>query len=113
MELPIGADHGQGAQAVLTQQIQGFGDRPVRGDTDEVAHHRVSDLRRDVRKEIRLGNAELLQDKADPLVERTAAGRAHILFAQSTFQLGVGHSRADRIHVGVAVSDDDRFHSRV
>jgi hypothetical protein len=65
-----------------------------------------------VGEEFGLGHAEFFENESDTFVQCAGAGRADTFFAQPFLQRGVSHGGTDRIHVRVAVADNDGFHGK-
>ena len=109
-ECPAAVDDGQRAQTASHHGRQRLGHRTIGVRRDELRDHRIAHAGRGIGKKVGLWHAEKVEHEGDALVEGAGARRAHVLHAQPAFEIGIGDGRANRIHVRVAMADDDGFH---
>ena len=79
-------------------------------DADNVPLHHILDARIDIRKKNRGLQTEFVKGEIDALVGISAPGCHGVLHSCCTLELRISDGRADRVHIRVAVADDESFH---
>jgi len=69
----------QPAELLPLDELQGFIDRGVRADGDDLPLHDVAHLRGEIADEGRRLESELLQDEIDPLIRRAGSRGGDVL----------------------------------
>ena len=111
-EAAFSVDYRQAAQPPFLEKMNGIINRRVGVDANHVAFHHVAYAVREIADEHWRLDPKPVQHEIDPLVRVPGAGCDHIWGASGTFEVCIGHGRANRIHIRVLVADDDGLHVR-
>ena len=105
-------DDRQAAQPLLVDELQRIVNRRVRAHGNDARLHDIGDARREVVDERGRLDAEFFEDEIDALIRVAGARGEDVRVAGEALELCVADGRADGIHVGIFVADDDRLHAR-
>jgi hypothetical protein len=79
-------------------------------DTYNIPLHDILDAGIDIGEENRGLEAEFLKSEIDPLVGVSASGRDDTIHSGCALELRISNSRADRVHIRIAMTYDEGFH---
>jgi hypothetical protein len=105
-EAVLRIDHGEHLDVLLVDQLQRLRAGGVGVHRHEVAGHHFVEAGGHVSDEGREAHAEVIEHRIDTGVRVAAAGGLIAFPAGARLEVGVGDGRADRVGVGIAVTED-------
>ena len=109
LEVVVGAGDGQRVDLLVAHDLPRLAQAGAARDAGHLAVIHIADLRVDVGTHPGRRDAELFQDKFGLLIHLAGTPRFADQIAGLIFQLRIGNGRADRVGVGIAMSDDNDF----
>jgi hypothetical protein len=106
---PFRVKHGQSTHVFLFHYTQRFDQGRARPETDELALHHVSNLRRHIRDKLRRRDAEGAEHEINSVIRIATAGRHRLGRPGAPFELGVADGRADRVRIRITMADDEEL----
>ncbi len=103
--LSLGIDHRDLADIVQVEQFHGPGQGLIPPHGDHLLADHVTDPRVDVIEQLRLGQGQLLQHELGLPVQVSGPAGADLMAPLTLQQPGIGHGTADRVGIGIAVSN--------